>query len=52
MPASGPVLDRGREVELLVAALDGGAHVLLEGPLMSALRNGGLLNLDSVPADW
>ncbi|MEP7091770.1 MAG: MoxR family ATPase, partial [Nocardioidaceae bacterium] len=28
----GPVLDRAREVELLVAALDGGAHVLLEGP--------------------
>jgi MoxR-like ATPase len=27
-----PVLDRAREVELLVAALDGGAHVLLEGP--------------------
>ena len=26
------VLDRAREVELLVAALDGGAHVLLEGP--------------------
>ena len=35
MPATreaGPVLDRAREVELLVAALDGGAHVLLEGP--------------------
>ena len=30
--AAGPVLDRAREVELLVAALDGGAHVLLEGP--------------------
>jgi MoxR-like ATPase len=30
--AARPVLDRGREVELLVAALDGGAHVLLEGP--------------------
>ena len=29
---AGPVLDRAREVELLVAALDGGAHVLLEGP--------------------
>jgi len=27
-----PVLDRAREVELLVAALDAGAHVLLEGP--------------------
>jgi MoxR-like ATPase len=27
-----PVLGRAREVELLVAALDGGAHVLLEGP--------------------
>ncbi|MEO5709655.1 MAG: MoxR family ATPase [Nocardioidaceae bacterium] len=26
------MLDRAREVELLVAALDGGAHVLLEGP--------------------
>ncbi len=32
MVAPGPVLDRAREVELLVAALDGGAHVLLEGP--------------------
>ncbi len=31
-PSPGPVLDRAREVELLVAALDGGAHVLLEGP--------------------
>ena len=30
MPA--PVLGRAREVELLVAALDAGAHVLLEGP--------------------
>ncbi len=30
--AVSPVLDRAREVELLVAALDGGAHVLLEGP--------------------
>jgi MoxR-like ATPase len=30
--AARPVLDRAREVELLVAALDGGAHVLLEGP--------------------
>ena len=30
--AAGPGLVRGREVELLVAALDGGAHVLLEGP--------------------
>jgi MoxR-like ATPase len=30
--APGPVLDRAREVELLTAALDGGAHVLLEGP--------------------
>jgi MoxR-like ATPase len=29
---AGPVLGRAREVELLVAALDGGAHVLLEGP--------------------
>jgi MoxR-like ATPase len=29
---AGPVRDRAREVELLVAALDGGAHVLLEGP--------------------
>lgn len=27
-----PVLGRDREVELLVAALDSGAHVLLEGP--------------------
>lgn len=27
-----PVLDRAREVQLLVAALDAGAHVLLEGP--------------------
>lgn len=26
------MLDRAREVELLVAALEGGAHVLLEGP--------------------
>ena len=32
MTAPGPVLDRAREVELLTAALDGGAHVLLEGP--------------------
>jgi MoxR-like ATPase len=32
LSAPGPVLDRAREVELLVAALDGGAHVLLEGP--------------------
>ncbi len=32
MVTPGPVLDRAREVELLVAALDGGAHVLLEGP--------------------
>ena len=28
----GPVLGRAREIELLPAALDGGAHVLLEGP--------------------
>ena len=27
-----PVLDRAREIELLGAALDAGAHVLLEGP--------------------
>lgn len=30
--AISPVFDRAREFELLVAALDGGAHVLLEGP--------------------
>jgi MoxR-like ATPase len=27
-----PVVGRAREVELLVAALDAGAHVVLEGP--------------------
>ncbi|MGQ0465145.1 MAG: AAA family ATPase [Sporichthyaceae bacterium] len=33
-PSSGPaeVVGRAREIELLVAALDAGAHVLLEGP--------------------
>ncbi|MFG1634067.1 AAA family ATPase [Pseudonocardia alni] len=31
-PAGTPVVGRGREVELLVAALEAGAHVVLEGP--------------------
>lgn len=31
-PGPAPVLGRAREVELLEAALDAGAHVLLEGP--------------------
>ncbi|WP_224387197.1 MoxR family ATPase [Pseudonocardia sp. ICBG1293] len=31
-PAGTPVVGRGHEVELLVAALEAGAHVVLEGP--------------------